>query len=255
MRGNEFLDKMELIDPAYIEAANAKPGKKKKIWIKWAAVAACLCIIAGAITTIPRFGRNQTDPQLGEIVLSKNTTAKISYGYEEGAVTSTKVDLVGLTEEELFSREKMYIFRGRVSGLTNITIDFNGEKEVRCIATIVIDEVYKGDLVAGEQITMLIPCAIDLVGFAVEDTDVIAQLEIGMEGIFMPWVYDDASHMEMNGATLMLGDIASCGLADGMRWVFLSTEQGLVFERNAYPGAKNAMDLDDIEAYIIKKLS
>ena len=35
MRGNEFLDKMELIDPAYVEAADTKPRKKKKTWLKW----------------------------------------------------------------------------------------------------------------------------------------------------------------------------------------------------------------------------
>ena len=34
MRGNEFLDKMELIDPAYVEAADATPKKKKSVWIK-----------------------------------------------------------------------------------------------------------------------------------------------------------------------------------------------------------------------------
>lgn len=28
MRGTEFLDKMELIDPAYVEAADAKPKGK-----------------------------------------------------------------------------------------------------------------------------------------------------------------------------------------------------------------------------------
>ena len=32
MRGNEFLDKMELIDLAYVEAADAKPKGKKKLW-------------------------------------------------------------------------------------------------------------------------------------------------------------------------------------------------------------------------------
>ncbi len=47
MRGNEFLDKMELIDPAYVEAADAEP-KKKRAWMKWAAAAACLCLIAAA---------------------------------------------------------------------------------------------------------------------------------------------------------------------------------------------------------------
>lgn len=48
MRGNEFLDKMELIDPAYIKAADAKP-KKKNVWLKWGAMAACFCLLlAGA---------------------------------------------------------------------------------------------------------------------------------------------------------------------------------------------------------------
>lgn len=32
MRGNELLDKMELIDPAYIEAADAAPNKRKSVW-------------------------------------------------------------------------------------------------------------------------------------------------------------------------------------------------------------------------------
>ena len=41
MRGNEFLDKMELIDPAYIEAADVKQ-KKKNAWLKWGTMAACL---------------------------------------------------------------------------------------------------------------------------------------------------------------------------------------------------------------------
>ena len=31
MRGNEFLDKMELIDPAYVEAADAVSKIKKKL--------------------------------------------------------------------------------------------------------------------------------------------------------------------------------------------------------------------------------
>lgn len=46
MRGNEFLDKMELIDPAYIEAADAAPKAKRTAWTLWrAAMAACLCLV------------------------------------------------------------------------------------------------------------------------------------------------------------------------------------------------------------------
>ena len=45
MRGNELLDKMELIDPAYVEAADTKPKGRKNTWVKWGAVAACFCLV------------------------------------------------------------------------------------------------------------------------------------------------------------------------------------------------------------------
>ena len=261
MRGKDFLNKMELIDPIYVEAADTIPVKKNKTWIKWCAVAACLCLIISAVALLPHLHERTVnsqidipvDPQVGAFVLSEKTTAKVSLGYEE-IPTSSKTDLVALTEEEMFAHEKMYVFRGRVSGLTNVTIDFNGTKMVRCVATISIDAVYKGDLVPGDQITILIPCGIDLIGTAVEDTGIIAQLESGMEGIFMPWVYDENSYIEMNDAVLMTKDLAECGLADGMRWAFLSTERGIVFEKNAYPGATDAASMNDIEAYVVDML-
>lgn len=56
MRGNEFLDKMELIDLAYVEAADAKPKGKKNIWVKLGAMAACLCLVIGGFARIS--GRN-----------------------------------------------------------------------------------------------------------------------------------------------------------------------------------------------------
>lgn len=44
MNGNELLDKMEWIDPAYIEAADAQPEFEKKRRIRWGALAACVCL-------------------------------------------------------------------------------------------------------------------------------------------------------------------------------------------------------------------
>lgn len=60
MNGNELLDKMELIDPAYIEAADAQPNARRHLRIKWGALAACICLaIAIAVpamaATIPAF--------------------------------------------------------------------------------------------------------------------------------------------------------------------------------------------------------
>ena len=46
MRGNDLLDKMALIDPAYIEAADIAPRIRKHRSIKrWAAIAACFVLL------------------------------------------------------------------------------------------------------------------------------------------------------------------------------------------------------------------
>lgn len=254
MRGQELLDKMELIDASYVErAGEAVP--KKRWWSYGAIAAACLCLVVLGAILFPLLPAPTVEPQPGDIQPSVGTTAKVSYGYDEADVDTRKSELIGMSEEEMFSREAMYVFRGRVSGLSNITIDFNGEREVRCLVMVAVERVYQGDIAEGEQITMLAPCAIDILGGShMEDTGIISQLKSGMEGIFMPWTYSEASYMEMNGATLMLRDLAPCGLADGMRWAFLETERGLTFMRSAYPGASDAKTLDDVEAYVVEML-
>ena len=53
MNGNELLDKMELIDPAYIEAADAQPNARRRVRIKWGALAACICTLEDFAQPIP----------------------------------------------------------------------------------------------------------------------------------------------------------------------------------------------------------
>mgnify|MGYP006996070675 CR=1 FL=1 len=52
MNGNEFLDRMEWIDPAYVEAADMPPRIQKRSRFRPWFVAACLCILAGAMTAL-----------------------------------------------------------------------------------------------------------------------------------------------------------------------------------------------------------
>ena len=50
MRGREMLDAIENLNPAYIEAAAETPKAKKAGWLKWGAMAACLClVVAGSL--------------------------------------------------------------------------------------------------------------------------------------------------------------------------------------------------------------
>lgn len=45
MRGFDLLDKMGLIEPAYVEAAEAQPRRRPPVWLKWGAAAACLALL------------------------------------------------------------------------------------------------------------------------------------------------------------------------------------------------------------------
>jgi len=81
MRGNEFLDKMELIDPAYIEEADTEPKRRNTAWAKWGAVAACFALIIFAgIRFLPKDkpGLNSDLPMLS---ISENMSAMGYEGY------------------------------------------------------------------------------------------------------------------------------------------------------------------------------
>lgn len=55
MRGGELLDKMELVDPVYIEAADKIPPKQKRnMPSRWLAAAACFALIVGGAFSIFR---------------------------------------------------------------------------------------------------------------------------------------------------------------------------------------------------------
>ncbi len=262
MKKKRLLNIIGDIDDKYIaEAAPQAPKRFRPAWAKWAAAAACLCLIAGAALLFPLPGRERTVTPTGEVHLSNRSTAKVSYLTEEQLLdevnkASSKPLLEYLTEEEMFSMKDMYIFRGVVSELTNLLIDFKYYKEARCVATIDVKKVYRGDIPEGKPIKVLLPCAVFADGREKqEDTGVIRGIKIGMEGIFMPWIYGEDSVLEMYNVTLLKSDLAPCGIADGMRWAFLKTEDdGLVYAWHAYPGAGSARTLDDIEKYVKKMI-
>ncbi len=52
MRGNELLDKMELIDPLFIEAADALPQRTGNRRLLWGSLAACLVLLIGLFTVL-----------------------------------------------------------------------------------------------------------------------------------------------------------------------------------------------------------
>lgn len=54
MRGTELLSKMELVNAAFVQAADQPPAGKRRGRIRWLAVAACFCFIAVAALALWR---------------------------------------------------------------------------------------------------------------------------------------------------------------------------------------------------------
>lgn len=49
MRGNELLDRMDLIDPEYVEAADAEQKNRRHLPMGWIATAACFCLLLAGV--------------------------------------------------------------------------------------------------------------------------------------------------------------------------------------------------------------
>lgn len=80
MRGNEFLDKMELIDPSYIEGADVMVSKKKSVLIRLGVVAACLAFTVFAGAKILSHENNKIiNPDMPMLSVSEITS---TMGYE-----------------------------------------------------------------------------------------------------------------------------------------------------------------------------
>lgn len=242
MRGKEMFGKITNIDDEII-TKSALNKKRKPTYIKWVSIAACLAVvIIGVYSILPK----------DNIIFNGNNLTVKAVDFSQTAVTSSSADLAMITEEEIFNSSNTDIFKGVISNIENIEIDFNGDILYNSIATISVEDVYRGDLQTGEQVTMLLPMPIDVNGYWISDTEVISQMRIGLTGIFMPLVFDEETAIKMqNGVSLDKREIVDYGLLDGERYAFLETEQGLVFADWAYETISNAQTLDDIEEYVL----
>ena len=244
MSPKKFSGNQSEIDNKYADEMNRyKKGSKKHSWI---AAVVCLALIVAAAVSVIDWAQNQ-------IKLSdRSSNVTVRYISTPSFMQSSS-QLVELTEEELFTSCDTVIFRGRILNISNIEISFNGDKDYGAIAEIEVETVYRGSCNAGDIVSVLLPSPV-MNGFWAEDTDTVSSMQAGMTGIFMPIVYDDTSVREQNGARLALKDIADYGFADGVRYAFLETQNGLVFSRSSYESISDATTLDEIENYILNMI-
>ena len=236
------------LDADLIREAEASPARKQKKWWQIALpIAACLALAIGIGTSSVLYARNSIE------LSSESEGVRARYVHNAPEVSSTG-DLLLLTEAEMFTRFDTAIFRGTVTQVENIRLDFAGETVYRAIAHIHTEEVYRGNCRAGEDVRVLLPCTIGT-GETVTDAAVASAIRPGMTGIFMPIQYGEDDYWEQNGARLREKDLCAYGLADGERWVFLETGGGLLFDRTAFPTIAGADTLMEVEDYILKMVN
>lgn len=243
------------IDEKYVEASEdcaPRKLKRKRASLRvLASAAACLVLAAGILAGGMRLAKGSN-----EIPLSGSSAGVTARYIDKAPGISSETSLVWLSEDEIFTRWNTAIFRGTVTEVQNIEVDFNGAKLYQAIAKVRVSRAIRGPFGEDDVVPVLLPSTVGD-GSRVEDCDVIESIRVGIEGIFMPIVYDDENNFfEMNGVTLDKRDLAPCGLADGMRWTFFETPHHLIYASSAYPtlAARAAKTLDEVEEFILEKM-
>ena len=243
------------IDGRYVEAAqDCAPRKRinrKRNMRMLAAAAACLVLAAGIFAGAMRY--HEAARQIPLVASSAGVTARYTDKAFDPVSAGGENSLVWLSEDEIFTHWNTAIFRGTVTDVRNVEIDFAGRKMYRAIAWVRVCTVVRGPYAEGEEVKILLPGAAAS-GSRAEDCGVIESIRVGIEGIFMPIVYDDENNfLEMNGVTLDKRDLAPCGLADGERWAFFETPHRLIYAESAFPSLAGAKTLDEVEAFLREK--
>lgn len=140
MRGNELLNKIELVDPIYLEMADKQPNRKKHHWLKFGVIAACLCAVLLMV--------------FGGLPNSTNTFFVSAYALEiasDGAIQLKETDF--LEQPDVwgghFDGKNFYVNVGLRYGGDNIkSVDFATESGF-------FAKQYVGNLVDGENVSRL----------------------------------------------------------------------------------------------------
>jgi hypothetical protein len=235
-----------MLDEDILERSEKKIMRNSgRIIITLGTIAACLALIFTlALPSIHKPLENASMPAAFQSGIAKYIDSPPS------DLPFTKADLIWLSQEDIFNKWNTAIFSGTVTKLNNIVISFKSDKSYRAIAEVKVDKIYRGAIDKGDTVSVLLPCPIGG-GIMMTGTEIISQLTVGTYGIFMPIEYDASAYWEQNGYTLKLQDVAPYGLADGMRFSFIESKDGIVFARDMYPAISEAKTLEEIENYIL----
>ena len=237
-----ILDYLSSLSQSHEESLYKK-SKIKKIYLAFTAVTCALVLLVGI-----QVYKSSSDFEL------PNSVGNVSVKYiDKAPALFTSYSLVSLTEDEIFHKYNTEIFMGTIEDIQNIKISFNRDTLYQAIAQIRIDKIYRGSETVGNTVSVLLPCPIGT-NYRITSTEVTSSIRVGMTGIFMPVKYDDTFYREENGARIYWIDIAEYGFMDGERYAFLNSEDGLIFDQNAFESIAHATTMEEIEEYILKMI-
>lgn len=203
-----------------------------------------IVIICGSLLARHIFAGESSD-----IRFEKSSGVKANY-ISKITQQSKSTNLVPLTETQIFEECNTSILKGVVTKIQNIKVVIGGEVDYRSIITVRIQKVFRGDEKVDSEITILCPMAITG-DYEAEDNEVLSKLKVNSVGIFMPEKYRANSIEEGGkGEKLYLSELAKYGFMDGMRFAFIESDNGIVYEEQTFRSLKQNPTFNDIEKYI-----
>lgn len=254
MKNKKLLDLIGDIDDQHIiegeRSTERAPKLKKRIkLIATVPIVAILAIVF--IVVMPLFNNDK------EFTLEQSNGITVKEINDPPNIL-TSTDIEWLSEEELFSKNHydftMVAFEGIVDQIKNIVIDFGETKDYRAIASISVTDVLSGEMIEGELVDVLLPNPINT-DVSVSETTYSSQIRVGQKGVFMPIEYNERAIYETGGSKLVLRELAPYGLMDGERWIFLQTNEGLIYNEEAYPSLAPSQNLTEMKEIIKSKLN
>lgn len=234
--------------PSGIEEGKGKEMKKRNrnSWMVTGAAAAALVVTIGLSSLN---GKEDKDVLYAKDGVTITTVEKVP----ESPGDAQAITMI-FNEEEVFSLFDTVAFLGTVKEMKNISMDFGGITHYRALVTIEVERIYDGDLSVGETLSVLLPGPVDTGNVMGADFSTTRAMKPGERGIFMPMVYSSEEVWEENGKELKMKNFAGYAIIDTVRFAFMETEEGLLFERGTFPAISNATSLEEVEAYIMEKV-
>ena len=160
--------------------------------------------------------------------------------------------LVWLEPEEIFAMDTA-IFRGTVTDLQYYEAT-GGYRAYFTVAVVEVTDPIRGDMASGDTCRVYLPCA---PGMSVSTAGALEELEIGSEAIFMPSIATADTGITSGDSYFCYADVADFWFSEGVRFLFLQTEEGLRYASDVYDlgGDGGEVTLDDAAAYIRSMLS